>query len=264
MMMLRFSVALLGGLFAFSQGTANAQPPLYWPAVPAQGTAPALAAPAAPLESEPPVSSWRPLRLSVSLESQTQWMLPNTTRALWGQQAQAGGGVSVQYQAMRLGTDQTLGVDLAIVSHKSAHTAATGIQQETSDSRLALGASLGHALRVWCEPYARVAVGMGSTKFTLGNQGTELSDKRRFVEGSLGAGIALRTPSLRLGKKADSYAMAGLLRVEGGYLVGNSQSFALQSTSLAGEEAPIPRSSIDVGKASHRAPYLRVSLGLGF
>jgi hypothetical protein len=263
MTMLRFSVALLGGLFTLSLGTAKAQPS-YWPFVPAQGKAPALAVPAAPREAEPPAFSWRPLRLSVALESQVQWLLPNTSRALWGQKNIDGGGLSVQYQAMRLGPAQTLGVDLSIVSHKSTHATATGIQQETSASRLALGASLGHALRAWCEPYARVAVGVGSTKFTLENQGAALSDTRRFVDGSLGAGIALRTPSLRLGRTADSFAVAGILRVEGGYLVGNSQSFALKSAPPEGEEALIPRSSIDVGTASHRAPYLRLSFGLGF
>jgi len=265
MTMLRASTILLGGLFALLfLGTAHAQPPLYWPAGPAHDPAPTLAVPAAPREPEPPVLSWRPLRMSVSLESQTQWMLPDTTRALWGQKVQAGGGLSAQYEAMRLGPAQTLGVDLALVSQKTTRWTGTNVRQDTSDSRLALGASLAHSLWSWCAPYGRVAVGVGATKFSLGNQYADLSDTRWFVEGTLGAGIALRTPSLRLGKTADSFALTGILRVEGGYLVGNSQSFALKSASLAGEETPIPRSNVDVGTASHRAPYLRVSLGLGF
>ena len=251
MTMLRLSPALLAGLFML--GTAQAQTPRYWPGSPAVAT-PGDATGA-------PRFSWKPLRFIVALEAQTQWMLPDSTRALWGQRAQPGGGLSVEYQALRLGPAQTLGVDLSIVSQKSERWIVSGMQR-TSASRVGLGISLAHAWRAWCSPYGRLAMGYGSTKFSLGPDYDALSDRRRFVEGSLGAGIALRTAGLRLGQ-SERFVLSGVLRVEGGYLLGNSQSFALRLDDPAGV-APLPQSSLDVGTARHRAPYLRISFGLGF
>ena len=93
---------------------------------------------------------------------------------------------------------------------------------------------------------------------------SDLHDRQAFAEGSLGGGVFLRTPGLRLwqGASAPFFGLVGNL--EGGYALATSSDFSLHSSPPSTSTTPIPTNSVPIGTVGRSAPYLRFSLGIAF
>ena len=238
------------------------------PALPAAADSPAepaaqAAIPAA-IEPEPPSRSWEPFRFSLSAEVQTAWMLQDDARRLWGKRSLAGAGLSLAYDAIDFGGKTTLGLDLSWLSTTASTTNSLDLTQKTSTHVFNLGLSLRYEVFRWLSPYARVAGGMGWTSLSMGSSGLDLHDRVLLYQGSAGAGLLVRSPSVRIGHTRRWPSLAVVGRVEGGYIMGNATSFSLKSSLNGSNQDPIPLEPVSVGQAARRFPYLRITIGVGF
>ena len=171
----------------------------------------------------------------------------------------------MQWDAKRLERIGTLSLDLGwLTTSTSATQDSSGLQEGLKSNLFSLGVSLRHHLFPWLAPFVRVAGGIGRDDLTVGTGAGDLHDKRVFGQGSVGGGLFLRSPSLRIGSSDSAPQLALIARVEGGYLVGTSTDFTLKSQPAAASSAPIATSPVDIGQVGRNAPYLRLSLGIAF
>jgi hypothetical protein len=238
------------------------------PALPAaaQGAPEPAAQAAIPEASEPqvPSTSWEPLRFALAAEIQTGWMLQDAARRLWGKRSPGGAGLSLSYDAPRVGRNTTVGVDLSWLATTVSMTNNLDLPQKTSTQVFGLGLSVRYDVFRWLSPYARVAGGIGWAALTMGSPGFELRDRVLLYQGSAGAGLLVRSPAVRLSHSGRLPAVAFVGRVEGGYTLGNATDFSLKLHSDGSSKDPIPVAPVSVGEVARRFPYLRVSLGVGF
>lgn len=80
--------------------------------------------------------AWQPLRWAIGLESETDWLIPDDVRRLWGGKSIAGGGVSVAYQGLTVGEQGALGIDLSVLSAARHFTNRLGGTSRMSSTRL--------------------------------------------------------------------------------------------------------------------------------
>ncbi len=252
--------AALPSAGAVAQAESDAAPA--WPYVYAPAPPLPLPPPAAPA---PPVWSWAPSRFGVALEIGTIWPLDAADRRLVGNNAPGSGGLSLQWDALRLERIATIGVDLGWLTSKSTTSQDfSGLQEDLKSNSIFLGVSVRHYLHYWLAPYARVAGGIGWDSLTVGSGSGDLHDRRAFGEASVGGGLFFRSPRLRLGASASAPDVGLMAHVEGGYIVGTSSDFVLTSAPANAASTPIPTSPVAIGKVGHDAPYLRISFGLAF
>jgi len=215
-------------------------------------------------QSQAPTTSWEPLRFAIAAEIQTGWMLQDDARQLWGKRSPTGAGLSLSYDAPRVGRNTTVGLDLSWLATTVSTTNNLDLPQKTGTQIFDLGLSVRYDLFRWLSPYARVAGGMGWAALTMGSPGFELRDRVLLYQGSAGAGLLVRSPAVRLSHSGRLPALAFVGRVEGGYTLGNATDFSLKLYSDGSNKDPIPVAPVSVGEVARRFPYLRVSLGVGF
>jgi hypothetical protein len=215
---------------------------------------------ASPLHSK----AWQPLRWAIGLESETDWLIPDDARRLWGEKSIAGGGLSVAYQGLTAGEQGALGIDFSVISAARQFTNHLGGTSRMSSTRLLVGASYAYSVARWFAPYLRVAGGTGENTLKMNEYSAEMNDSVWLWEGRAGAGIFLRTMGWHLGRSADSLVFAIVGRLEGGYILGTDASYHLQTNMRFQSSTPINTIAIPVGTVANRSPYLRVSVGVGF
>jgi hypothetical protein len=254
-------------------GVAPAAQPVAEPPVvgvpPAQGFAPPPGYPYAyrPLPPQPertedagPTFSWEPLRLAVALEHRTSWLADDAAKRVAGTERSAAGGLSVQADVLRPRDQVVLRADLAWLNQThSAYLDGHSTSESLKRNVVALGASLRYDLWRWLAPFARVTAGLGWDKLTV----ADLHDRQFFAQGTVGAGLFLRSPGLHLWR--GKHSAVGLVgQVEGGYALASGSDFVLHADARAAGDNPIPTGDVPLGRVSRSVPYLRVSLGLGF
>jgi hypothetical protein len=212
-------------------------------------------------EPEGPVTTWEPLRFAVAFESRTTWLFDSGAKRVAGERAAMGAGVSLQGDVFRPSEQIAIRLDLGWVtaSHMS-YLAGTTLSEKLESNLFSLGASLRYHVLPWLAPFARLSGGMGWDKLTVAG----LHDRQRFEQGSVGAGLFLRSPGLRLWQGPRSPALAIMGNLEGGYSLATGSDFALQAPSLSSSADPIPTNSVAIGHVGRNAPYLRASLGIAF
>ena len=234
---------------------------------------PFVYAPPPPFYALPPAApaapswSWThdPSRFGVSLETQTLWPQDGAARRLTGKNTSTGGGLSVQWDALRLERLATLGLDLSWLSSQTTTSQDfSGLQAKQKINVLALGVSVRHHLRPWLAPYARIAGGIGWDNASVNGTIAILHDTRVFGQGSLGGGFFFQSPRLRLWNSASAPHVGLMAHLEGGYILGTRTDHVLESAPATASSNPIPTSSVSVGKVGHSDPYLRVSAGIAF
>jgi hypothetical protein len=139
----------------------------------------------------------------------------------------------------------------------------------TSNERLktnviALGLSARYAVLPWLSPYARLAGGIGWDKLQIGEGSGAMHDRQTFGQGSAGAGIMVRSPSLRVWQSASAPFLGLLAQIEGGYTVASGSDFALQSSPSGSGQGTIPTTTVALGHVDRSAPYLRFMAGIAF
>ncbi len=253
---------------AFPAAAADPPGPAAEPAIPAPAAGPpwpvAYQAFHRATEPEFPATSWAPLRFSLAGEVRAAWMLQDDARRLWGRRSLYGEGLSVSYDALRVGGKTTIGLDLSWLATVASTTPSSELSQKTSTQVFDLGLTVRYQVFRWLSPYARVAGGMGWTAFSIDSSNFDLRDRALLYQGSAGAGLLFRSPGLRIDRTRLWPVVAFIGRVEGGYTVGNATDFSLKLHSDASNKDPIPVESVSVGEVARRFPYLRISLGVGF
>jgi hypothetical protein len=238
---------------------------LLFPGVAAAGDADGTAASRSDLlSSTPPPSrvAWMPLRYGVAMETRTSWQSDSAAKRLTGKRAPTGVGLSLQYDALELGSDTTLGLELGWLATTTSTTLEySSATEKLNRNQFGLGVSLRYQIWRWLAPYARIAGGMGWDKLRLSQGEDLLHDTRPFGEGSFGGGVFFRTPALAVRRH---YHLGIVARVEGGYAVGPDTSFVLKSSNTPSDANAIPTSTVAAGKIARNAPYLRVMIGVGF
>jgi hypothetical protein len=204
------------------------------------------------------------LRFSLSGEVRAAWMLQDDARRLWGRRSLFGEGLSVSYDALRVGGKTTVGLDLSWLATVAATPPSSELSQKASTQVFDLGLTVRYQVFRWLSPYARVAGGMGWTALSIGSANFDLRDRALLYQGSAGAGLFFRTPGLRIDRTRRWPVLAFIGRVEGGYTMGNATDFSLKLHSDESNKNPIPVESVSMGEVARRFPYLRISLGLGF
>jgi hypothetical protein len=215
-------------------------------------------------ESEGPVTTWDPVRFSLSAEVHVGWMLQDDARRLWGKQSLFSEGLSVSYDALRVGGKATLGLDLSWLATVASTTPSSELSQKTSTQVFDLGLTVRYQVFRWLSPYARVAAGMGWAALSIGSSGIDLRDRAFLYQGSAGAGLLFRSAGLRFDRTRSWLQVAFVGRVEGGYTMGNAAAFSLKLRSDGSNNDPIPVEPVSVGEVARRFPYLRISVGVGF
>jgi hypothetical protein len=217
-----------------------------------------------PSEPEGPVTSWDPLRFSLSAEVHAAWMLQDDARRLWGKSSLFGEGLSLSYDALRVGSTARVGLDLSWLATMVSTPSSSALSQKTSTQVFDLGLTVRYEVFRWFSPYARVAGGMGWTALSIGSSDLDLRDRAFLYQGSAGAGLLFRTAGLRFDRAKPWPQVAFIGRVEGGYTMGNATDFSLKLHSDGSNQAPIPVASVSVGEVARRFPYLRITVGIGF
>jgi len=215
-------------------------------------------------QPEVPVATWDPMHLSLSAEVRNAWILQDDAQRLAGKRQLTSGGLSLSYDALKLGSKMTLGLDLSWLSSKVSSGATATLAQETKTQVFELGLSLRYEILHWLAPYARVGGGMGWMDFSISQPGFDLRDRAHLYQGSAGAGLFARSPGLSLGRTKRSPRVAFVGRVEGGYTIGSSMDFTLDLHADGARKNPIPVAPVAMGEVPRRFPYLRVSVGVGF
>lgn len=221
----------------------------------------------APPPADPATPTWArdPSRFGVSLETQTLWPQDGATRRLTGKNSSTGGGLSLQWDALRLERLATLGLDLSWLSSQTTTSQDfSGLQAKQKINLLALGVAVRHHLRPWLAPYARIAGGIGWDNASVTGTMAVLHDTRVFGQGSLGGGLFFQSPRLRLWNSVSAPHVGLMAHLEGGYILGTRTDHVLESAPATASSTPIPTSSVSVGKVGHSDPYLRVSAGIAF
>lgn len=217
-----------------------------------------------PSEPEGPVTSWDPLRFSLSAEVHAAWMLQDDAQRLWGRRSLFGEGLSLSYDALRVGSTARVGLDLSWLATMVSTPSSSALSQKTSTQVFDLGLTVRYEVFRWFSPYARVAGGMGWTALSIGSSDLDLRDRAFLYQGSAGAGLLFRTAGLRFDRAKPWPQVAFIGRVEGGYTMGNATDFSLKLHSDGSNQAPIPVAPLAVGEVARRFPYLRITVGIGF
>ena len=212
-------------------------------------------------EPEGPVTSWDPLRFGVALEGRTTWPISNAAKRLAGGQTPTGAGLTLQGDVYRGGEKLAVRLDLGWVNTSTSSLQdSSGLSERFENNLFSLGVSARYHIFRWLAPFVRLTGGGGWDKLTV----SDLHDRQSFAEGSLGGGVFLRTPGLRLwqGASAPFFGLVGNL--EGGYALATSSDFSLHSSPPSTSTTPIPTSPVPIGTVGRSAPYLRFSLGIAF
>lgn len=209
-------------------------------------------------------NTWQPLHWTVGLESETEWMIPEDARRLWGSKSVASGGVSVAYQGISINEQSTVGIDLTLLSASRDFTNHLHSTSQMSSTRFLVGASYSYWVVRWCAPYFRIAGGIGENTLKMNEWVSPMNGSVTLWEGRAGAGMTLRTKGWHLGSRADSLVFGIVGKVEGGYVLGTNTSYNLEPRMRSENATPIATTPIHVGTVSNRSPYLRVSVGVGF
>ena len=215
-------------------------------------------------EPEGPATTWDPVRFSLSAQVQVGWMLQDDARRLWGKQGLFGEGLSVSYEALRVGGKIAVGLDLSWLATIASTPPDSQLSQKTSTQVFDLGLTVRYQVFRWLSPYARVAGGMGWAALSIGSSDLDLRDRVFLYQGSAGAGLLFRSPGLRFDRTRPWPQVAFVGRVEGGYTMGNATDFSLKLHSEGSNKDPIPVAPVSVGEAARRFPYLRITVGVGF
>jgi hypothetical protein len=80
----------------------------------------------------------------------------------------------------------------------------------------------------------------------------------------VGAGLSLRSPSLRFWQSPSAPFVGVMGQIEGGFALATGSDFTLQSSPAGAGASPIPTTPVAIGHAGRGAPYLRVSFGIAF
>jgi hypothetical protein len=216
-------------------------------------------------EPEGPFFAWDALPVGIAAEVQTSWLQDSAARRLVGKGAPTSAGVSLFYEALRPTPRTAAKLDFGWTSSSTSRgQSGTSNLEKFQTDRLALGLSLRYQVFRWLGPYARVAGGIGWDRVSLGNDSTEMKDSASYAHGSLGGGLFLRSVGLCLRPSPTPYCAAFVAHVEGGYSVGTSSTFSLNSSAPSGVASPIPIESVPLGDMARHAPYLRISAGIAF
>jgi hypothetical protein len=214
-----------------------------------------------------PVTSWEPLRFEVALETRTNWLLDDSAKRLAGKRAPTGAGLSLQADVLRPNDKIAARLDLGWVTTSTTTTQDNSMLTEKLDTNsISLGLSARYNLLRWLAPYARLAGGVGWDKITVGDGTGDLHDRRVFGQGSVGAGLSLRSVGLHFWQSPSSRSapLVGVMgQIEGGYALATGSDIALQSSPASGANT-IPTSPVTLGHVGRSAPYLRVSFGIAF
>jgi hypothetical protein len=258
---IRTALALLAALGLLPASRAWAQAGYGWAPLPQPAPRPAtqIAVP------EVPTTSWDPLRFEVALESRTTWPLDDAAKRLAGKRAQTSGGLSLQADVLRPNDRATLRVDLSwLTTSASSFQDGSNLAEKFETNAISLGLSARYHLWRWLAPYARLAGGVGWDKLTVGNGAGSLHDRKVFGQGSVGAGVLLRSKGLRVWQSPSALLVAAMGQIEGGYALASGSDFSLRSSPGDTGTSPIPTSPVAIGHVSRSAPYLRVSAGIAF
>jgi hypothetical protein len=211
-------------------------------------------------EDAGPTLSWEPLRLAVALEHRTSWISDEGAQRVVGNERALQNGLSVQADVLRPSEQVVLRADLVWLNQThSAYRDGDSSSEELKSNVVALGASLRYDRWHWLAPFARVSAGLGWDKLTV----ADLHDRKFFGQGTVGAGLFVRSPGLHLWR--GKHSAVGLVgQVEGGYALVSASDFVLHADARTPGENPIPTSDVPLGRVSRSVPYLRVSLGLAF
>jgi hypothetical protein len=234
---------------------------------PAPQPTPRLAArPSAQLTvPEGPVTSWEPLRFEVALETRTNWLLDDSARRLAGKRAPTGAGLSLQADVLRPNDKIAARLDLGWVTTSTTTFQDNSMLSEKLDTNIiSLGLSARYNLLRWLAPYARLAGGVGWDKIKVGTGDGDLHDRRIFGQGSVGAGLSLRSPGLRFWQSPSAPFVGVMGQIEGGYALATGSDLSLQSSPAGSGASTIPTSPVALGHIGRSAPYLRVSAGIAF
>lgn len=213
-------------------------------------------------EPEVPMTSWDPLRFSVAAEARTTWLFNSAAKRLNGTRRPMAAGLSLQSDVLRPSEQVAVRLDLGFLMDSASDS--SPLQERFESKVLSLGVSLRYQVFRWLAPYARLAGGVGWDKLTLSDGETDLHDRKTFGHGSLGAGVLLRSPGLRLWQGTRAPFLGLLGNIEGGYFLAGSSEFSLQSSPDTQAPTPIPTTAVAFGKIERSVPYLRVSLGIAF
>jgi hypothetical protein len=214
-----------------------------------------------PTEPEGPVFSWDPLRFAIAFESRTTWLSDNNAKRLAGRERPAAVGLSAQADVLNPQPDLAVRLDLAWLGNSETSYANDSSLSERLQTHLfSLGIALRYQVLRYLAPFARISGGLGWDKVTV----ADLHDRQYFAHGTVGAGLALRSPGLRLWQ-GDHAPLLGLVaHIEGGYVLGSSSDFVLHAHIPSSSDNPIPSSEVRLGQVERNAPYLRVSVGVSF
>lgn len=212
-------------------------------------------------EPEGPVTTWDPLRFAVAVETRTSWLFDSGAKRVAETRFPMAMGVSLQGDVFRPSENLALRLDLSWVtgSHSSSQPL-SGLDENLDSHLFSLGASLRYHVLRWLAPFARVSGGGGWDELRV----TNLKDREAFGQGTLGAGVFLRSPGLRLGQSDHAPALAVQGNLEAGYALGTGSDFVLRSDVASSSNSPIPTGSVPIGHVGRSAPYLRASLGIAF
>jgi len=256
------ALPLLAAVFLLPASPASAQ--VYdWNGAVRQPPQPRLAPPLTVPEG--PVTSWDPLRFAVAFETRTTWLLDDSAKRLAGKRAPTGGGLSLQADILRPDDKLAARLDLGWVTTTSSTFQDNSMLTEKLETNiLSLGLSARYNLLRWLAPYARIAGGVGWDKLTVGNGASDLHDRQVFGQGSVGAGLSLRSPGLRFWQSPSAPFVGVMGQIEGGYALATGSDFALQSSPAGSGANTIPTAPVAIGHAGRSAPYLRISFGIAF
>ncbi|MBN2576617.1 MAG: hypothetical protein JXP73_18780 [Deltaproteobacteria bacterium] len=220
------------------------------------------------VEPEGPVTSWEPLRFAVALELRRTWLLDDAAQRLVSGREISGQGASLQVDILRPTDRLALRLDVGWRTHSASSyqygnglTSHGTLAEKLVTHAFAVGASLRFHVSRWLAPYARLSGGMGWDRLSVG----ALGGREYFGEGSAGAGVFLRSPSLRFWHGAYAPWLGLVGSIEGGYAVGTGSDFALRASPPSSSDTePIPGNSVSIGRVERSAPYARATVGLAF
>lgn len=216
--------------------------------------------------AEPPALTWDPMRFEVGLDTRTRWLYNDAGKRLTGNNTPNGGGISLQADVFRLRDRIALRVDLGWIETKtsSIQSGSSGATETLDTNLVDLGLSARYQVLGWLAPFARVAGGLGWDKVDVTLTSGNLHDREVFQQGSLGGGLFVRSPGLRLHPTSNLLRVGLAASLEGGYQIASSSDFSLTPAPSSTSTSPIPTSPVAIGHMGRSAAYLRASLGLTF
>jgi hypothetical protein len=218
-------------------------------------------------EPEGPVTSWEPLRFAVAFELRNSWMLDDGAKRLLGGRQVSSQGVSVQADVARPTAQVAVRLDLGWLTNSassfqvnSSYGYGGDMAERIETNQFALGAAVRVHLFPWLAPYVRVAGGLGRDKLTVAS----MSGHQTYGLGSAGAGVFLRSPSLRLWQGTYAPGLGAVATIEGGYTMAAGGDLTLHAAPPSSSTEPLPANSVTLGHVGRNAPYVRASIGLAF